>query len=284
MKNNLSILNIKLDNLDRYQGIARVEELFKKKSSSLICTVNTEFIMRAQIDEEFMKTLNHKSSLNLIDGSGVIWAATFQNIWIPQSKIIRHIYAVMAWILSLIFYPIIIFVARRSVHKTSGADIVWDICRWASDNDKSIFILGNKYGLDTNSVQKASLELQTNIYGLKIAGTHSSSDEESNEKADIEMIKKSGADILFCAFGSPSQELWLAKNLSRTGAKIGIGLGGTFDFIAGVQKRAPRFISAIGFEWLWRLISHPRRARRQLALPRFAFAILRECLIRTSEN
>lgn len=280
MKNikKISILGIKLDPLDRYQSLSRIEEFFFKKTPSLICTINVEFIMTAQRNEEFKNVLNNKSALNTLDGSGVIWAYKLLSSWKPKTKVIRELYIFLQWLIYLILFPIFSAWATRSIPKISGADFVWDICQWASDNNKKIFILGNKAGLDPNSAQKASLELQTKIYNLKIVGAQSILPEESDNKSLVESIKKSGADILFCALGSPLQEIWLAKNLGRSGAQIGIGLGGTFDFIAGVQKRAPRFMSLFGLEWLYRLVRQPKRIKRQVALPRFTVAILKERL------
>ena len=273
-----NILNIKLNPINKYQALARVEELFAKKSPALICTVNVEFIMCAQKDLEFKKILNQKSALNMLDGSGVVWAYDFMSRPYPKTATFRFIYIVLQWLTGLIFYPFVSLSAAKKYPKISGADFVWDICQWASDNNKSIFILGNKGGLDPNAVQKASLELQTKIYDLKIAGTMNIFPDQIEDRNASEMIKKSGADIVFCALGSPAQEKWLARNLGRSGAQIGVGLGGTFDFIAGVQRRAPRFISALGFEWLFRLITRPKRILRQSVLPKFALAVLKQKL------
>ncbi|HZY46150.1 MAG TPA: WecB/TagA/CpsF family glycosyltransferase, partial [Anaerolineae bacterium] len=76
--------------------------------------------------------------------------------------------------------------------------------------------------------------------------------------------------------GAPQQDKWIARNLDRTGAIVGIGVGGAFDFIIGKQKRAPKWIQRIGLEWLYRLIREPWRWKRQLALPRFVWKILTE--------
>jgi N-acetylglucosaminyldiphosphoundecaprenol N-acetyl-beta-D-mannosaminyltransferase len=76
--------------------------------------------------------------------------------------------------------------------------------------------------------------------------------------------------------GSPRQELWLAEHLAATGCGVGIGVGGSFDVIAGNVKRAPEAWRRFGLEWLYRLTSEPRRWRRQLALPQFVFLALRE--------
>lgn len=271
---NLSILDVKLNAINRYQAIDDVATFFSKKTSSLICTVNVEFLMRAQKGDEFRHVLNHKSSLNLIDGSGVILGIRLINSWKPGLPVIKQIYVFTQWLLNIILYPFLIAFYSRSIPKVSGSDFIWDLSRWAALNDKSLFLLGNKYGLDPNVVEKTSLELQTNIYDLKIAGSFSGSPKIDDEKNIIESIKHSGADILLCGFGSPDQELWLAKNLVRTGCKIGIGLGGSFDFIAGVQRRAPKPVQAVGFEWLWRIFTNPRRLLRIKSLFSFLYLIL----------
>jgi N-acetylglucosaminyldiphosphoundecaprenol N-acetyl-beta-D-mannosaminyltransferase len=72
--------------------------------------------------------------------------------------------------------------------------------------------------------------------------------------------------------------LWLRRYLAASGCGVGIGIGGSLDVYAGNVVRAPRLVQRLGLEWAYRLITQPRRWRRQLALPRFAFAALRETL------
>lgn len=72
-------------------------------------------------------------------------------------------------------------------------------------------------------------------------------------------------EILFVAFGAPKQEIWLSKNkqaLTNCGIKIGMGIGGSFDYISGLSKRAPTSWQTIGMEWLWRVIQQPQRLPR----------------------
>src|SRR5271169_3771077 len=95
------------------------------------------------------------------------------------------------------------------------------------------------------------------------------------EELDIcQKINDAHPDILFIAYGAPKQELWLMRNFHKLHVPVAMCVGGTFDFIAGVVTRAPRWIQSIGCEWLYRLAKEPRRWRRMLALPRFAWAIL----------
>ena len=93
---------------------------------------------------------------------------------------------------------------------------------------------------------------------------------DSDDAGIAEIINKSKAEILFVAFGSPKQELWIIKNLPHLHhISLAIGEGGSFDFVAGVQKRAPKMLQKIGLEWLWRLIREPMRITRIInAVPR----------------
>ena len=91
----------------------------------------------------------------------------------------------------------------------------------------------------------------------------------------IEEINASDAEILFIALGSPKQELWMVKYLENTNVKICQGVGGTFDVITGKVRRAPLVFRKIHLEWLYRLLSNPRRMLRQTALPKFMVAVLR---------
>ena len=92
----------------------------------------------------------------------------------------------------------------------------------------------------------------------------------------VEQINASGADILFVAFGAPVQDKWIARNLPRLHVKMAMGVGGTFDFIAGIIPRAPMWAQKLGLEWLYRLYLQPWRIKRMSRLPRFVLAVLRE--------
>ena len=83
----------------------------------------------------------------------------------------------------------------------------------------------------------------------------------------IARIRAARPDILFVAFGAPKQDLWIARHRAALGVPVMVGVGGAFDHIAGVRKRAPGWVQAINLEWLYRLATQPWRWRRQLALP-----------------
>ena len=96
------------------------------------------------------------------------------------------------------------------------------------------------------------------------------------DEADIAArIRSSEANVLLVAYGAPKQDKWIARNLERTGVAVAMGIGGSLDFIVGTQQRAPRWMQRVGLEWLYRLMREPWRWRRQLALPKFVWAVLR---------
>ena len=94
-----------------------------------------------------------------------------------------------------------------------------------------------------------------------------------DEPAIIEQIKKAQPDLLLAALGVPKQEKWLKAHMEEIGCPLSIGVGGTFDVMAGVMKRAPLWMQKAKLEWLFRGMLQPKRIGRLMALPRFVFAV-----------
>ncbi len=127
--------------------------------------------------------------------------------------------------------------------RMAGADLMLEILRIADNKNLSIFLAINKDSLSSfEEIEKAILK---NYINLEIKG--------SGETAET-------ADIVFCNFGAPQQEKFLnsLKNAKDSKIKLAMGVGGSFDFLTGKIKRAPKIIRAIGFEWLWRFILEPQ--------------------------
>jgi N-acetylglucosaminyldiphosphoundecaprenol N-acetyl-beta-D-mannosaminyltransferase len=110
--------------------------------------------------------------------------------------------------------------------------------------------------------------------GFVLAGAQAGSPDSGSDVATTEAVRTSRTQILLLAYGAASEEAWLARNLERSGAVIGLGVGGAFDFISGRARRAPRWMREHGLEWLHRLGRQPWRWRRMLALPRFVVRVL----------
>jgi N-acetylglucosaminyldiphosphoundecaprenol N-acetyl-beta-D-mannosaminyltransferase len=122
--------------------------------------------------------------------------------------------------------------------------------------------------------EKAASVLKQRNPSLQVVGAYAGSPKAADEDTIAEMVAASGADILFVAYGV-AQEHWIARNLPRLNVGVALGVGGAFDFIAGVTQRAPDWMCRAGLEWLHRLIMQPWRLRRMLRLPLFVFEVLR---------
>jgi N-acetylglucosaminyldiphosphoundecaprenol N-acetyl-beta-D-mannosaminyltransferase len=203
-----------------------------------ICTVNPEFLMTAQRDINFFNILN-RCDLCVPDGVGLLWAA-------------RHL-------------------GHRLPERVTGSDGVPLIAEHAAREGWRLYLLGAAPGV----ADKAAQILQARYPGLQIAGVYAGSPAPEHEADIAARIAASGADILFVAYGAPQQDKWIARNLPRLNVKVALGVGGAFDFIAGVTVRAPRWVQRAGLEWLHRLIQQPWRWRRMARLPLFVVEVMR---------
>ncbi|TFG71974.1 MAG: glycosyltransferase [Anaerolineales bacterium] len=202
-----------------------------------IATINPEFLVLSRSNPQFRAALQG-AALCIPDGIGVLWAAR------RQGKKLRE--------------------------RVAGSDLVTRLSEEAAVCGWRVYFLGAAPGV----AEETTRRLSQRFPGLLVAGTFAGSPAQEEEEGIISRIQASPADLVFVAYGAPKQDLWLHRNLERTGASVGMGVGGSFDFIAGVQIRAPRWVQRIGFEWLYRLIREPWRWRRQLTLPQFVWLVL----------
>jgi len=237
-RSSLYVLGVRVDDMTADEMLALVEQFIAERAPHQLCTVNPEFIMAAQRDETFRQVINH-AAVCLPDGIGVLWAA------------------------------------RRLGHplreRVAGSDMVEQIAARAARAGWRIYFLGAAPGV----ADKAAVILQSRYPGLVVAGTFAGSPALDEQDAIVERICAAQPDVLFVAFGAPAQDVWIARNQPRLQAPVAVGVGGAFDFIAGVSKRAPTWVQRLGLEWLHRLYCEPWRWRRQLALLRFAWRVLR---------
>jgi len=203
-----------------------------------ICTVSPEFVMIAQDDPDFMQVLR-TADLCVADGVGLLFAARYLGQPLPE--------------------------------RVTGSDGVPLIAERAAREGWKLFLLGAGPGV----AEQAAARLVARYPGLQVVGTYAGSPSSDEEDAIIAQVNASGADILLVAYGAPRQDLWIARNRARLKVYVAMGVGGTFDFIAGVVPRAPRWVRRVALEWRYRLYKQPWRWRRMLRLPRFVWAVLR---------
>ena len=151
--------------------------------------------------------------------------------------------------------------------RITGVDFMESLCKYVSKRPITVSLLGG----GPNIANKTADCLRKKYPGLKISWVSQEFDSLLNSKK---------TDILFVAFGSPKQEVWIYKNLKNLNAKVVMGVGGSFDFISGKVKRAPKIFQDLGIEWLFRLILQPWRIKRQVSLLGFVWFVIKEKFIK----
>lgn len=234
------ILNVRVDCVDFDQTLARIEQWLSDTAPQpcrQICTVNPEFVMRARREPRVARVLE-RADLCVADGVGIVWAARLLGAPLRE--------------------------------RVTGSDGIYRICQRAAAEGWRVYLLGAAPGVANRAAQR----LQAKYPGLQIVGTHSGSPNDDHWPHIAQRLRKARPDILLVAFGHPKQELWIARHRMELPATVAVGMGGAFDFVAGITPRAPRWMQRLGVEWLHRLIQQPWRWRRMLALPHFALLVL----------
>jgi N-acetylglucosaminyldiphosphoundecaprenol N-acetyl-beta-D-mannosaminyltransferase len=235
----IPILGVPIHDVTTEETLTFIDQFVRAGVPRQICTVNPEFIMLAQKDKEFKQILD-RSALNLPDGTGVVWAA--KRVGQPVRE------------------------------RVAGSDLVGMMADRAQQTGWRIFLLGAAEGV----AEQAASKLRERYPQTDIVGAYAGTPRPEDEVEIAARIRSSGATVLLVAYGAPKQDKWIARNLERTGVSVALGIGGSLDFIVGTQQRAPQWMQRVGLEWLYRLIREPWRWRRQLALPKFVWAVLRK--------
>ena len=232
------LLGVPIDPLTETQAIAWVAAAVTDGRPRLIASVNPERIMQAR-REPALAAILERADLALADGIGVVWAARRLGHPLPA--------------------------------RVSGVDFLESLAAYGARAGWRFFFLGGAPG----AAAAAAEVLQRRHPGFTLAGSYGGSADPADDRATTEAVRASRAQLVFLAYGGGAEEGWLARNLVASGAVIGMGVGGAFDFISGRAQRAPRWMRERGLEWLHRLSRQPWRWRRMLALPRFALLVLR---------
>lgn len=236
MSNKVDILGVQVDSLTMAEAVGKAEQFMEERVCALIATANAEMIMRATHDKELKEILN-AAALVVPDGAGTVWAAHHLGYQMPE--------------------------------RVAGYDLAQELMRLAPARKRRIYFFGSAPGVADKAKKKAE-ELYP---GIEIVGTRNGYFKEADEPAIIADIKAQKPDLLLAALGVPKQEKWLHAHKEELGVPLSIGVGGTLDVMAGVMKRAPRWMQKAKLEWLFRGILQPKRAGRLLALPKFVLKV-----------
>jgi len=272
----MNVLGVRVDPVTQKQAIDQIKNWTKTKRKAMVFTVNPEIIIAAQKDARYKDLLN-RADLSLADGIGVLWAANFDQ-HIANSK---HKNSASLWIsaftIGLRTFISTNYRTKSLPQQVSGSNLTLEL---AQQNEASLFLLGEKEGIAV----KAAQQLRHNNPNVRISGAFAGNGADEGDAETRMQLTSNPADIVLVAYGAPKQEKWLERNLEDVPVTVGMGVGGTFRFLAGDIRRAPLWVQRAGLEWLFRLILEPWRWKRQLALPRFIVLVVRDKIATNAKN
>lgn len=262
-----TILGITISGTPEAKVLRFVRDHIGQGKKFFIVTPNPEIIMRAQKDRELFGILN-SSDLALPDGIGLAAARKFLSLPNPKNPY-KRLFVLLAQGLgvgfSLLFDKSWLLEDFKTI---KGREMFLELCKLANKKPWRVFLLGGKGRVAEETAQalKRSLKkVQIEALGGPILDREASPISKRDkvlEKQAVSAINKFKPHLLFVAFKFPRQEKWVYKWLPKLDVGGAMVVGGTFNYISGRSKLPPTWIAEAGLEWLWRLVTEPRRVRR----------------------
>lgn len=220
------LLNTYVNNVSMDETIAYIEQLVQEKKRSYVVAINVDVVMKIE-EDKYLKEITDNADMVLVDGKPLIWVSNW------HKKPVKE--------------------------KISGSDLVPNICEVAAKKGYSIFFIGGKDGI----AEQAKKNLEEKLPDINIVGTYAppfgfEKDQKELDKIN-NMITEAKPDLLIVCFGCPKQEKFIYENYQKYGPTVSICAGATIDFLAGNVKRAPKWMSDHGLEWLYRFSQEPKR-------------------------
>lgn len=238
IKKPVKILGVPVHPLTMNESVAVLEEKLQKKEQAFVVTANAEIIMMCQQDKEYNNIVSEQADLVLPDGAGAVWAGRYLGNEVPE--------------------------------RIAGFDLYNQLLKLSADKGYKAYFFGGAPGVAEAAKNKAE-ELYP---GVQIVGCRNGYFTEAEEENIIKEINDAAPDMLFVALGAPKQEKWLVKYRNQLKPRVLMGIGGSFDVLAGKMERAPKWMQEASLEWAFRLYKQPSRFMRMLALPKFVLKVI----------
>lgn len=242
----VQILNGEFDALSTQETVSWAMRLIHSGQRGYLCTVNVAILMMMRSNDRLRQFIE-KAALIVADGQPLVWASHWLSRPLPE--------------------------------RVTGIDLIDELSARAAQEGIGIYLLGA-----TPEVIAATAEkLQARYPTLKICGFDDGYFKLDQAEERVKAVRESGAQILFVAMGVPRQEQFLEENWAALGVNLAIGVGGSFDVIAGIRHRAPLWIQEVGLEWLYRLLQEPRRLWKRYLITnsQFIYELVRSALLGT---
>ena len=220
------IMNTYVNAVSMDETIRRVEKIIEKGKPTQHVVINASKVNLMEDDPELRKIVNSCPLINA-DGASIVWAA--KKLGVPLKE------------------------------RVTGCDLFQELVRVASEKGYKIYLFGAKEEV----VTKVKAIYEEQYPGIQIVGYRNGYFTEADEPEIVKNMAESGADMMFVAFSSPKKEYWVNKYIDQLNIPFVMGVGGSFDIVAGVTERAPKWWQDHGLEWFYRFIQEPRRMWRR---------------------
>ncbi|TYP75700.1 WecB/TagA/CpsF family glycosyltransferase [Paenibacillus methanolicus] len=235
----VSIYGISFSKLNMRDTVNHLTARIEQHIPTHVVTGNPIMVMAALESPVFDEALR-SAELVVPDGTGVVWAASR--------------------------------VGQPVAERVAGYDLMHELFRIGGQRGWRVYLLGS-----TQEVIKTCAKRIAEQYpGLIVVGYRNGFFGADQDGEVISAIRQSQADLLFVARSVNTQEPWIAAHKAELGIPVMMGVGGSFDVIAGVVKRAPKLFQRLRLEWFYRLLKQPSRVGRMLVLPKFALKVMRD--------
>lgn len=208
------------------EAIGKIIARAKAGVGGYVVTPNVDHVCLAEHHPELVQAYEH-AFLALVDGAPLYWFSHVAGRPLPA--------------------------------KISGSDLVLPLLEQAAQHRLRVFFLGARPGVGALAARR----IQRRLPQLKMVGTYAPPLGFDHRPAELrealEQVRAANPSLVFVALGCPKQELFMMRHWQTLSPAVCIGVGASLDFLAGQATRAPRWVSQLGLEWLFRLIQEPRR-------------------------
>lgn len=237
MDRRVKFLNTYVDALTMDETLKKIQKYIDSKACVQHVVINAGKVNLMQENEELTRIINECPLINA-DGQSIVWGSKILGNQLPE--------------------------------RVAGIDIFTELVKISAQKGYRPYFFGAKEDVVTEVVKKFKEEYPD----LKVAGYRNGYFKDEESKSIAEDIRKSGADILFVAFSSPMKEFWIKENMATMQVPFAMGVGGSFDVIAGKTRRAPKWMQKSGLEWFYRFIQEPRRMFKRYIIGNLKFCTL----------
>jgi N-acetylglucosaminyldiphosphoundecaprenol N-acetyl-beta-D-mannosaminyltransferase len=242
----VNILGVGVSAINMAMALETIEGWIARRETHYVCVTGVHGVMESQRDEN-LRRIHNAAGLVTPDGMPLVWLSHLKGF--------------------------------RYVSRVYGPDLMLALCGRSATQGYRHFFCGGAKGVP----EQLTVNLQRRFPGLNVVGTYSPpfrllTPEEDAQVA--QMVNQANPDVVWVGLSTPKQEQWMATHVGRLTAPVLIGVGAAFDFHAGLKKQAPCWMQRRGLEWLFRLMTEPRRLWRRYLInnPLFVMLVLLQAL------